>query len=65
MRAIFKECRERANLSILQVSKALGVTRQAIYYAENGTHLPSLRMASRMCVLYNCSFNELIKGEKI
>lgn len=58
-----KKLRKINNLSQLDLSKKLGVTRQSISYYENGICEPSLHFILQLSSLFDCSVDSLIFKE--
>lgn len=50
---ILKASRVRAGMSIIDVSKELGVTRQTLYRWETGKDMPRVHMYFRLVELYD------------
>lgn len=59
-----KLLRLKANLTVEEVAKKLGVKPQTIYKYEEGTSRPRLTTAFRLCEIYNCTLDEIYKGVK-
>lgn len=60
----FKEMRLAANLSVLDVQKALNISDATIYYWESGKTRPTAKNLIRLANLYQCSVDDLLKGEE-
>lgn len=56
----FKEARERAGKSVLEVSRVLGVSPQAVYQWEWGKTSPRLSFLGKMAEMYGCTVDELL-----
>ena len=60
----FREMRERAGLSVLDVQKALGVSDAAVYYWEQGKSAPTVDKLIKVAELYGCTIDELVRSGK-
>ena len=58
-----KEFREKSGFSQLDVSKYLNVTQSAISQYETGVRKPSIEILINLSELFNCTVDELLKGE--
>ncbi len=54
----------RGTRSRIEVAKALGLTRQQVFYYENGTSEPPLSVLSKMLFLYDVTFEEVVDEKK-
>lgn len=61
----FKECRNRAGLTVAQVSKALGVSAEAVFSWESGKYSPEAKRLPQIAGLYRCTVDELLKEIKL
>lgn len=59
----FKEMRLKAGKTILDVQNALSVSDAAVYYWESGAFKPAADKLLKLAKLYNCSVDDLLKGE--
>lgn len=59
----FKEQRKRAGLTQMEVAKQLGVTDSAVNQWETGKTTPNTKRLSELARLYNCTVDELLRGE--
>lgn len=50
----------RGNRSRSEVGKAIGVSRQQVFYYEKGESEPPLSVLSKMLFLYNVKFEDVI-----
>lgn len=57
----FKEKRQAAGLSVLDVQKALGVSDATVYYWEAGKNKPTVEHLLKLADLYGCTVDELLK----
>ncbi len=55
-----KSLREQANLSQVELSDKLGLSRQSISKWENGTSIPSVELLYEMSNIYGVSINDII-----
>lgn len=60
----FKEARERAGKSVLEVSRFLGVSPQAVYQWEWGETAPRLSFLGKMADMYGCTVDELLSANQ-
>lgn len=60
----FKSARLAAGLSVKQVADALGVTRVAVYFWEDGTCVPAVKRLPELAKLYGCTVDELLAGDE-
>lgn len=56
----FKECRERKNLTVEEVSEKLGISNTAIYNIEKGKNSPSVDNLVQLAELYEVSIDYLL-----
>ena len=56
----FKECRERKNLTVDEVSKKLCISKTAIYNVENDKNTPSVDNLVQFAELYEVSIDYLL-----
>ena len=61
----FREAREKAGLSTLEVAKRIGVSQPAVTYWDNGTKPPSIETLCKLADLYSCSFVSPPKTNKL
>lgn len=55
-----RDCREKNNLSIIEVAKSIGVDRRTYYLWESqNKDIPS-SMLIKLALLFNCSINDLL-----
>ena len=64
MKNRLKILRAESNLSQDELAKAIKVSRQTINAIENGKFNPSVKLALRMSVLFNCNINEIFQLEE-
>lgn len=57
----FKEMRLAANLSVLDVQKAMNISDATIYYWESGKTRPTVNNLLKLAELYGCSVDDLLK----
>ena len=57
----FREMRIKANKSVLDVQKALGVSDATVYYWENWKTKPTVNNLLKLAELYGCTVDELLK----
>lgn len=53
--------RKSLGLSQQQIAKQLCITQQAYGYYENGTREPSLDTLRRLCIIFDCTADELLE----
>ena len=53
--------REKLNISQAQLAKMLGLTQEAISRYELGTREPSIDVIKKLCVLFDCTSDELLE----
>ena len=58
---LIKTNRERFRMSQTQLATALGLTQEAISKYENNVREPSIETIKRLCVLFNCTADELLE----
>ena len=51
------------NLTQSEVALAVGVSQQAVSLWETGAREPSIEVLIKLSELFNCSVDELLKGE--
>lgn len=51
------EDQRTGRLTVVQISEALGISRQAVYDIKNGKYCPSLSLIHRMCEVWNDKFD--------
>ena len=56
----FREAREKAGLSTLEVAKRIGVSQPAVTYWDNGTKPPSIETLCKLAALYCVSTDYLL-----
>jgi transcriptional regulator with XRE-family HTH domain len=56
-----KTIRESRGLSVVQLAKELGVTRQGIYQIEDGEHWISSTLLEKLCKFYKIEEHELFQ----
>ena len=56
----FREAREKAGLSTLEVAKRIGVSQPAVTYWDNGTKPPSIETLCKLADLYCVSTDYLL-----
>lgn len=54
-----RDFRQREGLSQEELSKIVKVTRQTIISIENGRYTPSLELALRLAITFNCRVEDL------
>ena len=59
-----KKARVNAGKTVLDVSRALGVSPQAVYQWESGETTPTVQSLVNMAGLYGCSVDELLMDMK-
>lgn len=60
----FRSARIKAGMSVSQVVASLGVSDAAVYQWETGETFPSTRRLPEIAKLYNCTVDDLLKGDK-
>lgn len=58
-----KYYRKLSKLTQKQVAEYLCITQQAYSYYENGTREPNFDILRKLCVLFNCTADELLEIE--
>lgn len=53
--------RASSGLSVIEVAKLCGVTRQGIYHLESGEKWISLPLIEKLCSIYNIEQHELFQ----
>lgn len=56
-----KYYRKLKEMTQIQVSKFLGVSRQAYQHYESGDREPSFDILKKLCVLFDCTADELLE----
>lgn len=56
-----KSLRTKHNLTQNELAKKIGVTRQAYANYEQGTREPSMDIIKKLCVLFDCTSDELLE----
>ena len=59
MKNNIKKYRKMLKLRQEDLAFSLNVTRQTIHAIEQGKHNPSLRLAFKLCKIFNCKIDEL------
>ena len=59
-----KNIRKQRNLNQQKVAMDLNISREALFYYENGKREPSLALLVAMSKYYNAFINYLITGEE-
>lgn len=57
----FKDARIRAGFSVSDVSRILGLSKQAVYSWEWGLTHPSAKNLRRVSSLFGCAIDDLLK----
>lgn len=56
----FKKLRRRTEIKTAKkAAKLLGVSASMMYAIENGSRMPSRKLAVRMCKVYDCTLNDI------
>ena len=58
-----KYYRKLNNLTQTQVAKQIGMSRQGYQHYEIGDNEPSLDILKKLCILFNCTADELLEIE--
>lgn len=58
---LIKTNRERFRMSQTQLATILGLTQEAISKYENNVREPSVETLKKLCVLFNCTADELLE----
>ncbi len=58
----FREARRRAGFSVRDVMDALRVSDATVYNWETGTTTPRKRFLLKLADMYQCSVDELLRG---
>ena len=58
-----KLLRKKHNLKQNELAKKIGVTRQAYANYEQGTREPSMDIIKKLCILFDCTSDELLEIE--
>lgn len=56
-----KYYRKLTGMSQYKVAEILGITQAGYAYYENGTREPSIEMLKKLCILFNCTSDELLE----
>ena len=56
-----KLLRTKHNLTQNELAKKIGVTRQAYANYEQGTREPSMDIIKKLCILFDCTSDELLE----
>lgn len=56
----FREARQKAGFTVLEASRKLEVSTEAVYRWEDGTYLPSGKRLPEIAKLYGCAVDELL-----
>lgn len=56
--------RESLNMTQGQLAESLGVKRSTLAMWETGRNFPRVEILIKMSELFNCTIDELLKGEK-
>ena len=59
------DCRNRKNLTQMQLAEKLGITDKAVSKWERGVAMPDTSIMLELCDILSISVNELLSGEKI
>lgn len=62
-RTQYKRLREKAGLTVQQVTEALNVSDAAVYYWEQGVYAPSTSKLPALAKLYGCTIDDLLRKE--
>lgn len=55
-----KDIRKETKVSAAKLSKEIGIPQQTLSAYENGTNIPSLLQAIRICAFFQCSIDDFI-----
>ena len=58
----FKQARKAAGKTVAETAKALGVSRQSVYFWEKGETKPTVDMLVKLAEFYGCSTDELLRN---
>lgn len=61
---ILKDLRKERGMTQAEVALKVGVKQNTISLWENGENFPSMRYLFKLSELFNCTIDELLKGEK-
>ena len=59
----YRECRVKRGIKQTAVAKILGVSASAVCAWERGVSEPKADIIRKLAALYECSIDELMKGE--
>ena len=59
-----KRIREDRNLTQDDIAREIGISRQSVSKWENGVAEPDLETISKLCIILNCSLEDLVNGEQ-
>lgn len=59
-----KRIREDRNLTQDDIAREIGISRQSVSKWENGVAKPDLETISKLCIILNCSLEDLVNGEQ-
>lgn len=54
--------RTAQGLTLEQVGKSLGVSKQFVFQLEQGTRLPNVRQILEICNILRCTPNDILKN---
>lgn len=57
--------RKERKVTQIELAKALKVTRQTIIAIENNRFNPSLELAFKICIFFNCSIEQIFTYEEV
>ncbi len=56
--------RKQLGLSQKEIAKKLNITQQCYFLWEKGVNEPNFEMLKKLCVIFNCSADELLEMDK-
>lgn len=57
--------RKKANLTQEDLAEKMGVSRQAVYKWEHNLSTPEIQKLEKLITLFNITYNDLFKEEKV
>lgn len=57
-----KQLRQKSGIGVIEAAEQLNISRQHLYYLEQGKRKPSPILALKIAKLYNCTIDEIYGG---
>ena len=61
---MIESLRKKHGFSQIELARKVGVTQQAISAYEKGIRQPPIDVLIKLSEIFNCTIDELVKGEK-